>query len=392
MSDGPDRDDLVKRFFTAPDESFFLFGPRGTGKTLLAQQLFPGAQFIDLLRPEELRRFSAHPEMLEELTAGTGHRDVVIDEVQRCPAILDVVHALIEQRSGFRFVLTGSSARKIRRADVDLLAGRALKRTLHPFMAAELADRFDLDRALRFGLVPLVAQADNPGEVISTYVDLYVHEEVKAEGLVRRLEDFSRFLEVIALSQACMLNISNIARECEVGRRAVENYISILEDLLLAVRLPVFSRRAARGLVAHPKLFLFDCGVFRALRPAGPLDSEAEIAGAALEGLVFQHLRAWNAYRGEPNRLYFWRTRSGSEVDFVVYGKDGLFAIEVKSGQVIHNQDLRSLRAFRKDYPEASAILLYRGPHRRRIADIACIPCQDFLRTLVPSENLPVST
>jgi len=379
------------RFLEPPEHSFFLFGPRGTGKTHWTRRLLPGALFVDLLDPVQQRRYLARPESLEQLIASRpGCTDVVIDEIQSCPKLLDVVHRLIERGQGPRFVLTGSSARKIRRADVNLLAGRALRCTMHPFMAAELGDRFDLVRALEVGLVPLVVAAEQPDEVVRHYVDLYVQAEVRAEGLVRRLDDFARFLEAISFSHGSVLNVANVARECEVGRQTVESYIIILEDLLLAVRLPVFSRRAARALISHPKLYLFDCGVFRSLRPRGPLDRAEEISGVALEGLVFQHLRAWNAYRGDRNRLYFWRTRGGSEVDFVVYGEDGLFAIEVKNAEHVHGKDLRALKSFARDYPECRAALLHRGRERLRVDDILCLPCEEFLRELVPSENLPI--
>ncbi len=377
------------RFFRDPGGHYFLFGPRGTGKSTWLWSAYPEALWVDLLDPKVSRRFSARPERLRELVAGSSDRAVcVIDEVQKVPALLDVVHALIEEKAGPRFVLTGSSARKLRRGGVNLLAGRALLRSLHPFMAAELGARFRLDDALEQGLVPLIWDAERPRDALATYVGLYLEEEVQAEGLVRRIGNFARFLEAISFSHGAALNLSEVARECEVSRKTVEGYLEILDDLLLAFRLPVFTRRARRHLTTHPKFYWFDTGVYRALRPAGPLDRAEEVAGAALEGLVAQHLRAWIDYSGADLRLSFWRTRGGSEVDFVLYGRDGFHAIEVKHSATVRPADLRSLKAFGEDYPEATRRLLYRGEERLGIDGVLCQPVEDFLRGLVPGAPL----
>jgi predicted AAA+ superfamily ATPase len=326
----------------------------------------------------------------ERVAAEPERRVVVVDEIQRVPELLSVVHALIEERQDLRFVLTGSSARSLRRQGVNLLGGRAIRRTLHPFMAAELGDRFRLGDAVAHGLVPLIVMAPQPEEAARAYAALYVQEEVKAEGLVRNLGAFARFLEAISFSHASVLNVTEVARECGVDRKTVDGYLGILDDLLVAFRLPVFTRRARRETSSHPKFFLFDVGLYRALRPRGSLDRPTEEEGPALEGLVVQHIRAWNAYRGERNGLYFWRTRSGVEVDLVVYGEDGLFAIEVKNAARVRDVDLRSLRSFQADYPEATVALIYRGEERLKRDGILCIPCDAFLRSLRPDSNLPV--
>jgi predicted AAA+ superfamily ATPase len=310
----------------------------------------------------------------------------VIDEIQKVPELLDMVHALIEENKERRFVMIGSSARKLRRAGVDLLAGRSAVRSLHPFMAAELGSRFDLARALTYGLLPLVWNSPDPEEVLSAYAALYLREEVQAEGLVRNIGSFSRFLEAVSFSQASVLNISSVARECEVERKVVEGYVGILEDLLLSFRIPVFQKRAKRKLSIHPKFYFFDAGVYRSLRPRGPLDRAQEIDGHALEGLVAQHLRAWISYRGGKDQLYFWRTLSGSEVDFVVYGPGGLWALEVKNTNRIREEDLKPLRAFQEDYPEGRTFFLYRGKERFRRHGILCLPCGEFLAHLRPGE------
>ena len=379
--------DSLGRFLQPAATSFFLLGPRGTGKTTLVRQRFPDALVVNLLQPETFRELVARPERLRELVLGNpDRRDVVIDEVQRAPELLHVVHDLLERPNPPRFVLTGSSARRLRQGGVNLLAGRAAMRTLHPFMAAELPE-FDLTSSLQTGLIPLVVAAPDPSDTLAAYAAAYVEQEVRAEGLVRQVGDFARFLEVVSFSHGAVITISNVARETAVHRKSVEGYLGLLEDLLLAFRLPVFTKRASRATVAHPKFYFFDTGVFRSLRPAGPLDRPAEIEGAALEGMVAQHLRAWIAYSGGALDLFYWRTRAGAEVDFVVYGKTDFFAVEVKHSDRVRSNDLKGLRAFVAEYPECRPLLLYRGTDRLEIDGIRCWPVEDFLVRLRPGES-----
>lgn len=382
--------DYIRRYLSDPVTSFFLLGPRGTGKTWWVNHTFPQALILDLLNPEVYRTYASRPERLIELVAGNpSARQIVLDEIQKIPEMLEVVHLLMERHPDLQFILTGSSARKIRRAGVDLLAGRAIQRTIHPFMASELGKQFDMEQALRIGLLPVVIGSRSPEEAIRGYVTLYLEEEVRAEGLVRKIGDFARFLEAVSFSHGSVLSISNVARECEIGRKTVEGYVAILEDLLLAHRIPVFSRRATRRITTHPKFYLFDSGVFRSLRSTGPLDHPGEIDGAALEGLVLQHLIAWNQYGGNRNQLHFWRTPAGSEIDFILYGEDGLIAVEVKNARTVHPSHLRSLKTFRTDYPECVPILLYRGQERLQRDGIQIIPCGMFLAELIPGKVMP---
>ncbi len=382
--------ELTPRFLRPALGSFFLFGPRGTGKTTWLRQILPDALWVNLLDPSDYRRMNAAPERLRELVLGSSaHQgDVVIDEVQRLPELLNVVHDLMEGGPPKRYVLTGSSARKLRRGGVDLLGGRAAVRSLHPYMASEWS-AYDLDRALTEGLVPLVVESAAPTDVLRAYVGLYLEQEVKAEAMVRNLRQFGRFLEAISFSHGSVLNLSGVARDAAANRKTVEGFLEVLEDLLLAFRVEVFTRRAKRRTAAHPKFYYFDAGVFRSIRPAGPLDRPEEIDGAALEGLVAQHLRAWIAYSPEDRRLHTWRTRSGVEVDFVVYGPDGLSAIEVKNTSRLRPADTSGLRAFREDYPEARPLLLYRGERRLRRDGVLVLPVDEFLRALRPGEQLP---
>jgi len=375
---------LISRFFVPAKQSYFLFGPRGTGKSTWLHAHYSDGHFIDLLDPSELRLYQARPERLEDVVRGSSAKTIIIDEIQKAPDLLSVVHRLIEQKQGWQFVLTGSSTRKLKRVGVDLLAGRATVRHMHPFMAAELGHAFSLEEALRVGLVPLVIESEDILDTLSAYVGIYLNEEVKAEGLVRSIGDFARFLEVVSFSHGSIINVSNIARECAVSRKLIEGYLSILDDLLLSYHLPVFTKRAKRQLISHDKFYYFDAGVYKNLRMTGFLDKISEVNGPGLEGLVLQHLRAWNDYQGAPNRLFYWRTKHGVEVDFILYGPVGLYAIEVKHSAMVHDKDLTGLKTFCTDYPEATPILLYCGRERLLKNNVHCIPVEDFLRELTP--------
>ncbi|RLC04075.1 MAG: ATP-binding protein [Deltaproteobacteria bacterium] len=379
----------TERFFAAPTDSFFIFGPRGTGKSTWLKKTFPDAYLVDLLDDSTFRAHIAHPERIKQIVkANPRTRCYIIDEVQRAPALLDSIHSLIEEYKTHQFIMTGSSARKLRRGSVNLLAGRALLTHFHPFMAAELGTDFSLDTVLRNGLIPLVFSARSPDKTLATYIALYLKEEVKEEGLVRDIGAFARFLEAISFSHGSILNLSNIARECHVSRKIVENHLSIIEDLLLGYKLPVFAKRARRAMTAQPKFYLFDAGVYYHLRPRGPLDSSDEIGGMALEGLVLQHLKAWCDYSNDQVNCYFWRSRGGAEVDFILYGQHHFHALEVKNAKQIHPKSLRSLKTFQLDYPEASVILLYRGTEKLMVDGILCCPVDDFLLQLKPNHWL----
>jgi predicted AAA+ superfamily ATPase len=381
---------LINRFFKESAGSFFIFGPRGTGKSTWLKTRYPDSLIIDLLEPDVYRGYNAHPERLRAIVEGNPDREIIIiDEIQKIPQLLDPVHALIEEKPHLQFILTGSSSRKLKRTGVDLLSGRAALRWMHPFLASELGDKFDLQAALKNGLVPVIHSSRNPGEALKAYIELYIKEEVMVEGLVRNTGNFTRFLESISFSHGSILNVSTAARECEVERKTVQGYIDILKDLLLAFFVPVFTRRAKRAVVQHPKLYIFDPGVFYYLRPRGPLDRPEEMEGAALEGLVAQHLRAWIDYSFSSCKLYYWRTKAGSEVDFIVYGEEGFWAFEVKNSKKIHPVDLRGLKAFAQDYPECAPVLLYRGHETLKIDNITCLPCEEFLENLSATNKEP---
>lgn len=381
--------EYIPRFLKPPKESFFLFGPRGTGKSTWLLHSYPTALRLDLLDPEEERRFLARPEKLIEVTGPLKNGDIcIIDEVQRAPQLLPVIHALIEEKRGIQFILTGSSARKLRRSVGNLLGGRALLRHMAPFMASELKEEFSMEKALQFGLVPMIWQSEEPREKARAYVAIYLREEVQAKSLVRQVGDFARFMEVATFSHGRLWASTEIARESQIKRQTVDNYLQILEDLLLAFTLPVFTRRARRVLVSHAKFYYFDVGIFRALRPRGPLDKETEIEGAALEGLVAQHLRTWVFAQKENYQFSFWRTHTKLEVDFVIYGPEGFWAIEVKRASEISASDVKTLCIFKEEYPEATCFLLYKGKMKQKIRNILCIPVEEFLKNLYPEKPL----
>jgi predicted AAA+ superfamily ATPase len=334
------------------NQSFFLFGPRGTGKTTWIKENFKGAVYLDLLDSRLNRILSATPEKLSQYIPAD-HKDwVILDEVQKIPTLLNEVHRLIEDKK-YKFILTGSSARSLRKKGVNLLAGRALTYYFHPLTKRELDKDFSLMYSLKYGQLPMAYTSDDPSKFLDSYINTYLKEEILQEGLTRNIGDFSRFLEIASFSQGETLNISKVGEESQIERKTVENYFKILEDLLIGVRIPVFNKRAKRKLVAHNKFYYFDVGVFRSLRPSGPLDSESEIDGPALETLFLQEIKAINDYYDLGYKTYYWRSIAGLEVDFVLYGPKGLFAFEIKRKSNINKKDLKGLQAFKKDYPEA---------------------------------------
>jgi predicted AAA+ superfamily ATPase len=362
-------------------KSFFLFGPRATGKTTWLKANFPDSIYIDLLESDLYHSLLASPARIKTLIPQNYSDWIVIDEIQRVPELLNEVHRLIEEKR-LKFILTGSSARKLRSKGINLLAGRAVTRLMHPLIAAELGKDFNLDYSLNFGHLPSVYSEENPSDYLAGYVQTYLREEIQQEGLTRNLQVFAKFLEAASFSQASTLNITDVARDCNANRKLVESYFYILEDLLIGHRVPVFSKRAKRRMAAHPKFFLFDVGIYRAIRPKGPLDRPEEIDGAALETLLFQEIRATNDLSGFGYHLYYWRTSNKLEVDFILYGEKGLIGIEVKRAANIRNKELSGLKAFKKDYPMASLYMFYGGDKEVEISGIRLLPMSLAIKTL----------
>jgi uncharacterized protein len=361
------------------DRSFFLFGPRSTGKSTWVQNEFPSALLVDLLKAATFTRLTAQPDRLERMIPEGFSDWVIIDEVQKIPPLLDEVHRLIEKRK-LRFILTGSSARKLRRGGVNLLGGRALTLRMYPLTAAELKSDFDLKRALGHGLIPLAYTDEDPTDFLESYIQVYLQEEIAQEGLIRNIGSFTRFLESASFSQGSILSVSSVARDCAVPRKTVEGYFDILNDLQIGYRIPVFQKRAKRKTQAHPKFYFFDAGLFRALRPLGPLEVDGETLGSALETLVLQELTALNSYARKRYQICYWRSASNMEVDFVVYGDKAFFAIEVTKAGRVREDDVAGLKAFLNEYPKAAAFLLYGGTDRYYEDKIHFTPITTFFR------------
>ena len=377
------------RILNPPKGSYFLLGPRGTGKSTWLLKEYPKALRIDLLLGEEERRFSAYPERIRDVVAALPEDStLILDEIQRVPRLLPEIHALIENKRRIQYIMTGSSSRKLRRSVSDLLGGRALLRQMGPFIASELKENFSLEKALKIGLIPLIWESTDPEERLLDYLHLYLREEIQAEGLVRQIGDFSRFLEIASFSHASIWTTTDISRESSVKRATVDNYLQILEDLLLAFTLPVFTRRSKRKLIAHSKFYFFDVGVYRALRPQGILDSSQEIEGLALEGLVAQHLRSWVLAQSQPHSLSFWRTQTKLEVDFIIYGPKGFWAIEVKRSPNLGPDDIRALSAFKEEYPEATCLFVIPGKRRENYRGFPIIPMEEFLLGIIPENPI----
>ncbi len=361
------------------NKSFFLLGPRGTGKTTWLKKHFKQAVYLDLLESELYNDLLANPGRLESFIPQNFNDWIIIDEVQRVPALLNEVHRLIEKRK-LKFVLTGSSARKLKQRDINLLAGRALTYHLYPLTLKELNSDFDLDHVLQYGHLPATFSEPDIKRYLESYVTTYLREEIQQEGLTRNLGAFSRFLETASFSQGQVLNMSEIARECACNRKVVENYFSILEDMMIGDYLFIFSKKAKRRLILSPKFYFFDVGIYRTLRPKGPLDMPEEIEGVALETFVYQEIKAINEYLDLGYSLFYWRTASQFEVDFILYGKQGIIAIEVKRTKKPSTKHLKGLKMFLKDYPTAKAYLVYLGDRTMSDGQIEIIPIKKFLK------------
>ena len=376
---------MFPRIINPPqNKSFFLFGPRGTGKTTWVKTAYPKAVYINLLDSETHKDLLASPNRLEGKIPLQYQGWVIIDEIQRVPELLNEVHRLIEDKK-YKFILTGSSARKLRAKGVNLLAGRALMYAFHPLTIKEIGGAFNLKNSLLHGHLPSTFTEDNPQKYLASYVNAYLREEVQQEGLTRNLSDFARFLEAASFSQGSVLNISEIARECAVERKVVENYFSILEDLMIAYRVPVFIKKAKRRMIAHSKFYFFDAGVYRAIRPQGPVETNVDMEGPALETLLFQELHATNDLLDLGYKMYYWRTAHQQEVDFILYGARGIKAFEIKRTARFSHKYLTGLKAFIKDYPMARGYLLYGGRERLYFDKIEVLPIVEALKNL---ENL----
>ncbi len=361
------------------EDSIFLFGARQTGKSTALRQQFPREIYIDLLDSEVRNRLERRPsllyEMLKDKAEGT---IVIIDEIPEVPTLLNEVHRLISEKN-LRFVLCGSSARKLKRKGTNTLGGRAYPVFFHPLVSAELPD-LDIDRAVNYGMIPSHYLAKNPERRLSAYIDVYLKEEIKEESLVRNLLANQRFLEVAAISNGEILNNRNIAQECGVNASTVSSYFDILEDTLVGYRIPAYTKVVQRRLVQAPRFYFFDVGVANYLMHRSRLVRGTPEYGHAFEHLVIQELIAYMHYTHQDERISYWRTYAGTEVDVII--GDARIAIEIKSVEEVLPKHLKGLKSFGEEHPNCRRIIVSHDIIPRCIGDIECIPVKDFFRRL----------
>jgi predicted AAA+ superfamily ATPase len=380
---------MLARKLVPPDASFLLFGARGTGKTTWIQQHFADAAQYDLLLANESLRLSRDPSLFrQECLALPDGAWIVVDEIQRVPALLDEVQHLMAKKRQ-RFVLSGSSARKLRRSGANLLAGRAEVRAMFPLVSDEVGDERSLDDVLTQGMLPLAVTGKRPAAFLKSYCDVYLREEVQAEALVRQIGPFARFLEVAARANAQTVNVSNIARDTGIARQTAQEFFQILVDTLLANWLPAWKLKKAIKQVAAPKFYLFDSGVARHLAGTSHLALTGEERGFLLETYLLHELRAWLHYQDREDPIAYWKTYDGVEVDFVVETKKGLIAIEVKSGERWDSRWNRGLEALRERAGGLRAAYgVFTGARALQQDGVLVLPWRHFLQRLWRGELL----
>lgn len=367
-------DDLKNR-------SVFLFGPRQTGKTRWIKDSFPHAPNYNLLLSDVFFNLSQRPHLIrEEVLSKKNLKEsadpIIIDEIQKLPILLDEVQHLIQE--GYHFILTGSSARKLKRGGANLLGGRARIRELFPLVTAEVPD-YDLNRFLNYGALPSIYLSDQPEEDLEAYVGTYLKEEVQAEGLVRRIENFSRFLQVAALYNSELVNFANVASDAGINQKTVCSYFEILQDTLLGTLLEPFTKTKKRKAIATAKFYFFDVGVSNLLAGRKHIQPKTELFGKALEHFIFTELRAYLSYQKDKRPLSYWRSTSDYEVDFLI---DDEIAIEVKSTGMVTEKHLTGLKALSEDIKLKKKIVVSMDATPRKIGDIEVLPVADFLKEL----------
>ncbi len=378
---------MIKRAQILADSqkySCFLWGPRQVGKSTLLKQIFPKAKIYDLLLASEYQRLINDVGLIrQELLAANDHRyPVIIDEVQKCPALLDEVQWLIVNHS-FRFILCGSSARKLKQTGANLLGGRAVRYELFPLVSAEIPN-FDLLKALNHGLIPLHYLNEQPMVLAQAYIGTYLKEEIAAEALTRNLPSFARFLESAAFSNGEMVVYKNIASDCGVSAPTVKEYFQILEDTLLGRFCPVFQKKPKRKVILSPKFYYFDVGVANFLLKRGRIEWGGENFGKPFEHFIYMELCAYSHYSAKQFSVAYWRTTSDIEVDFIL--GDHQVALEVKGVTQVQDKHLRGLKAFNEEYTVKQSIVVSLDLAPRLCGKILVLPWKDFLARLWAGE------
>lgn len=367
--------DLTKK------RSLFLLGPRQTGKSSLIRMAFPQAAKINLLSNEEFFRYQKDPGLLVREFANKKSALIIIDEIQRLPELLNDVHYLIEE-AGHRFLLTGSSARKLKKTGTNLLGGRASKVTMHPFVRAELKGKFSLDKALSYGLLPSIYFSDEPETQLRDYVGLYLKEEIMAEGLIRNLPAFSRFLEAAAASHGKMLNYTKIANDAQLSPTTVYEHFRVLEDTLIAKEVGSFDKTNIRKAIATSKFYFFDLGVVRAILGKKKINKSDADYGDYFESYIFQELSCYSSYH-KLEDIKYWRSKSNFEVDFIF---DGRVAVEVKATKKVSSDDLKGLKALAEEKLLKKYFLISFDKKNQVYGQIHCLYWEDFLDQLAQGQ------
>jgi predicted AAA+ superfamily ATPase len=358
-------------------KSVLLLGPRRTGKSALIRHEFADAKVYNLLKADEFQRLAARPSLIREALASEPRNLVVIDEIQKLPQLMDEVHLMIEEL-GQRFLLTGSSARKLRRTHTSLMAGRAKVHYLHPFVSAEVPD-FDLDKILLYGLLPPVYLSSDPEDELSGYVGEYLKEEIQAEAISRNIENFSRFLDRAAFTNAQLINFESVASDAQVPARTVREYYTVLEDTLIGRMLEPIQQIGSRKVVSKAKFYFFDTGIVHQLQKIRSLPALSPGYGDAFESFIFHELNSYLHYNNSRESLHFWRTSSGIEVDFILGERIG---IEVKASRSVDAKDMKGLRSLSEEGKMERLIVVSRDPERRQVDGIEIWPFRMFLAAL----------
>ncbi|OJV38576.1 MAG: AAA family ATPase [Bacteroidia bacterium 43-41] len=361
------------------NESIFLWGARQTGKSTLLKMQFPERRYIDLLKSDEFERYNRRPALLrEELSLLHEGELVIIDEIQKIPALLDEVHWLMSNHD-LRFIMSGYSARKLRRSGVNLLGGRAVRKYLYPLVSAEIPD-FNLMKACNNGMLPRHYLTEDAEKRLQAYVGDYLQQEIKAEALTRNLNTFSRFMEVAALSNGEIVNYNNIATECGISAPTVKEYFSILEETLIGYMIPAFTRNVKRRVIQSPKFYYFDVGIANFLLKRTALKPGSSEFGHAFEHFILQEIIAYIGYFKPMQNLSYWRTTSGYEVDAVI--GNAVVAIEIKSAVEVQSHHTKGLKAFSEEFPEARLIMVSLDKYPRRMNNVEIYPATQFLSML----------
>lgn len=384
---------MIKRVLRCPQRSFFLFGPRQTGKSTWLRTLdLPESWMVNLLSNEIYYRYLKQPQQFrreaqEKIRHGT--KWIILDKVQRIPELLNEIHQLMEE-SDVRFILSGSSARKLKRGGANLLGGRAMLRHLYPFTINELMESrssadFDIETVLKWGTLPPITGLNprDAADTLNAYVEIYLREEIQMEALVRNLGGFTRFLDLSAAYCGEIINFNSLAKECGLPHRTVQSYFEVLEDTLIAYRLPAWRQSPTKRMVGHPKIYLFDNGVTNALchRLAGSLDAAAR--GRLFEQFFLQETQRILDYKGVVMGLYYWRTNNGAEVDLIMEQNGRpLMAVEFKSRPEIDRADLSGLRSFHEDYPDVPCLIVCTCPEPWTLDFALILPWNVFLDRL----------